>query len=90
MLDYHICNAKELDRFGTPTAASTAIKYYKGDASGKGKKHLFCIDRENFEEGELSVWGVENAESYQRFEVILLPCNYIHIEFDSTNEAVHE
>ena len=36
------------------------------------------------------MWGVENAESYQRFEVILLPCNYIHSEIGSTNDTVQE
>ena len=36
------------------------------------------------------MWGVENDESYQRWEVAFLPCNYIHSEIGSTNDTVHE
>ena len=31
---------------------------------GKNKKHLYCLDLDNLEEGKHSIWGVENDDNY--------------------------
>ena len=75
ILDYHKCTSDELDNFAEPSKDALApLAHYK---EGK-KRHLFCIDEDKLEEGELSVWGIENDDNYQRFEFVLLPCNYVH------------
>ena len=48
LLDYHICSAEELDRFGEPAADSTVIKYYR---SVDSKKRLFCLDWDDLDDG---------------------------------------
>ena len=59
ILDYHVCTPEELDMFGTPSKESIRpLKKYKGDASGSSKQHLFCLDWDNIETGEVGVWGV--------------------------------
>ena len=42
------------------------------------------------ETGEFSVWGVDNDENYQRWEFVLLPCNYVHKEFGDVGDTVHD
>lgn len=78
IFDHHKCTADELEMFSEPSRESAApLEHYK-----KGEdKHLFCIDWDNLDGDEISVWGVENDDNYQRWEFVLLPCNYIHAEF---------
>ena len=61
LLDTHICRAEELEEFGKPAADSTVIKYYKEPDSDK---RLFCIDWDDYNDGAISVWGVENDDNY--------------------------
>ena len=86
LLETHICSAEELEQFGKPAADSTVIKYYK---EADSDKRLFCIDWDDYNDGTISVWGVENDDNYQRFEFNLVPCNYVHAQIVSTNDTVH-
>ena len=87
ILDYHKCTPAELDLFGEPSRESIApLNNFKaGD-----KRYLYCLDWDNLQDGELSVWGVTNDDNYQRWEFVLLPCNYVHAEFGETGDTVHE
>ena len=39
----------------------------------------------------LEVWGMENDEiSYQRFEWLFVPCNYLHREFGDTGDTLSD
>ena len=41
-------------------------------------RNLYCLDWEKYGE-ELEIWGVDfDVDSYQRFEFVLVPCNYVH------------
>ena len=49
---------------------------------------MLCID---FEDGDepIQIWGEESADNWQRLEVILTPCNYIHTELNYDRDSVH-
>ena len=37
----------------------------------------------------MAIWGIENDEgNYQRFEFVLLPCNYVHAEISDIGDKV--
>ena len=47
---------------------------------------FFCID---WIDGEpFEVYGHESEDDYQRLEVILLPCNYVHTSFGYEGDSV--
>ena len=85
ILPYHHCTAEELDKFAPPMQNSVGLfEVYKTSAT----RHLNCLDWEKFGD-DLAIWGTENDEiSYQRFEFVLLPCNYIHAEFGPTDDFI--
>ena len=87
ILDYHKCTPGELDLFGEPSRESIApLQTFKFSE----KRHLYCLDWENLDEDEVGVWGVTNDENYQRWEFVLVPCNYIHREFGDIGDSIHE
>ena len=62
-----------------PAVDSTSIRQYMGQ---NPSKRLYCLNWDQLKEDELSVYGVENDDNYQRFEFILVPCNYVHAEIE--------
>ena len=87
ILDYHKCTAEELELFAEPSRETASpLEVYKQGT----KKHLFCVNWDKLDNGELSVWGVENDDNYQRWEFVLLPCNYVHKEFGDIGDTVHK
>ena len=85
ILPYHYCTAEELDEFAPPIEDSVGLfEVYKTSQT----RHLYCLDWKKFGD-DLAIWGTENDEiSYQRFEFVLLPCNYIHAEFGPTDDFI--
>jgi len=49
---------------------------------------LYCFDWETIGK-EIDIWSVTEDEDYQRWEFVLLPCNYIHAEFNDVGDTVH-
>ena len=86
IVPYHPCSAEELNDFPPPIPDSVGLmEIYKKE---NPKRHLFCLDWDKLGE-ELAIWGTENDEiSYQRFEYILLPCNYVHAEFGPVGDTI--
>ena len=83
ILPYHLCTNEELDEFETPVRESEAMIESIKQSEKRG---LFCLDYDSI--GDLSeIWGIEDDENYQRMELILLPCNYVHAEFGHTGDA---
>ena len=37
----------------------------------------------------MQIFSVTNDDNYQRFEFVLLPCNYVHSEFEDRGDTVH-
>ena len=78
-----MCTNEELDEFETPVRESEAMIESIKQSEKRG---LFCLDYDSI--GDLSeIWGIEDDENYQRMELILLPCNYVHAEFGHTGDA---
>ena len=87
ILPYHYCTADELDEFAPPMGDSVGLfDIFKNSPT----RHLFCLDWDKLGE-DLNIWGTENDElNYQRFEYVLLPCNYMHAEFGPTGDSIAE
>ena len=49
------------------------------------KRNMFCID--DFK--NYVIYGNEKNSEYQRFEVVLVPCNYLHTLFGYTEDSIH-
>ena len=53
-------------------------------------RHLYCINWDDYED-ELEVFGNETDEiTYQRFEWVIVPCNYIHSDVGDVGDTVSE
>ena len=51
-------------------------------------RHLYCIDWDEYSD-QLAVWGNEADDyTYQRFEWVLVPCNYRHTDVYDLGESV--
>ena len=57
LVTHHECTVDDLDLLGEPAPESThLIEQYTTRANGK---RLFCLDQDQFDDGEpLSVWGL--------------------------------
>ena len=86
LLKYHKCSSEELKLFGDPSPESSALlERYKTE-----DRYLFCIEWDTVEKGDLAVWGLENDDNYQRWEFVLLPCNYMHAEITVTDDSIED
>lgn len=85
IVDYHHCTAKEMDEFPPPVSDSAGLfEIYKTSTT----RHLFCLDWDKLGD-DIAIWGTENDEiSYQRFEYVMIPCNYVHTTFGPTGDSV--
>ena len=47
---------------------------------------MYCFDKD----ANLQTWGNENNENYQRVEIQVTPCNYVHYYFgNETEDDIH-
>ncbi len=79
MLPFHKCTDADYEEFYPVAKKSQGeLKMIKTNP----KKNLFCLDKWT---DDLFVGGDRAlAKDFQRFEVMLLPCNYIHISKNKT------
>ena len=84
-MPYHDCTAEEFDAFAPPSQDSVGLfEMYRTSST----RHLSCLDLEKFGD-ELAIWSTNQDEiSYQRFDFVLLPCNYVHAEFGPTDDVI--
>ena len=48
---------------------------------------MFCVD---WNEGEnLQIYGNEKNDEYQRVELVLTPCNYLHTHLGYEGDTIH-
>ena len=87
MIPYHKCTAKDFDEFAPPAPeAEDLLQTYMTNPN----RNIYCLDWDQFGE-ELEVWGATYDEmNYQRFEYVLVPCNYVHTEIGPTDDKVAE
>ena len=46
---------------------------------------MFCIDADE----HIRIYGNENNNNYQRIEILLTPCNYLHTHLGYEGDSVH-
>ena len=47
---------------------------------------MFCLDWSK----DLEVYGNELNDEYQRLEIVMVPCNYIHTQFGYEGDSISE
>ena len=79
------CTLEDYEAFPEPVPEAAGIlEVYKSSPT----RNLYCLDWDKFGD-ELAIWGVEDDEiSYQRFEFVVVPCNYVHTEFGDIGDSV--
>ena len=83
ILPFHLCTDDDLNEFAAPVGESAAMIQSVRQSENRG---LFCLDYDSI--GDLvNIWGVEDDENYQRMELNLLPCNYVHAEFGHKGDS---
>ena len=84
LLNFHKCTENDWKYFAPPSSTSKdsweEIKINK-------KRGMFCID---FDEGEdIKIYGNERNDEYQRVEIVLVPCNYLHTHLGHKGDSIH-
>ena len=86
ILGYHICTEDDWAEFTPPSRGSAdGWESIKNDP----KRGMFCLDDPDEGEEEHIVYGNENNENFQRIEVVLLPCNYVHTYMGYKEDSIH-
>ena len=49
---------------------------------------MLCVDWNDAEQ-PIEIRGHEALDNYQRFEVFLLPCNYVHTKWGYNGDSIH-
>lgn len=86
LLPYHKCTDEDWKEFTPPSKAFSdsfsAIK--NGDVDG-----MYCLDWTDDVEPIL-IYGNEKNDEYQRVELVLVPCNYVHTRLGYDGDSVTE
>ena len=82
ILDFHECTDDDWATFQKPDKSSfDTIAEIKRNP----KRGMFCLDKEV----DIRVYGNERNDNYQRLELVLVPCNYIHTHLGYEGDSVH-
>ena len=46
---------------------------------------MFCLDWSE----DISIYGNERNDNYQRIELVLVPCNYLHTHLGFEGDTIH-
>ena len=81
-IPFHKCTEDDWDQFLDPAMGmEDQILAVKTNP----KRNMFCINEfENF-----VIYGNEKNTEYQRFEVVLVPCNYLNTQFGYTGDSIN-
>ena len=52
------------------------------------ERGMLCIDWNN-DDLPISLRGDEGEDNYQRFEAVLVPCNYVHTKWGWDKDSIH-
>mmetsp|Transcript_43029 Transcript_43029/g.56948 ORF Transcript_43029/g.56948 Transcript_43029/m.56948 type:complete len:132 (+) Transcript_43029:358-753(+) len=85
LVPHRECTAEDLERFAEPASdAQGLLQKYRENP----KRILYCPDWDKIDD-DFAIWGSTDDEiSYQRFEFLLVPCNYLHAEFGPTGDTI--
>ena len=86
IMDYHICTEDDWAEFTPPSKGSAdGFEQLKNDP----KRGMFCLDDPDEGEEEDTIYGNENNDNFQRTEIVLLPCNYVHSYMGYKGDTIH-
>ena len=82
MIPFHKCTEQDWEQFLEPgKGMGDQISAVRANP----KRNMYCID--NFK--NFVIYGNEKNSEYQRVEVVLVPCNYLHTQFGYTEDSIH-
>lgn len=87
ILPYHDCTDSDWQEFAPPSKGASRLF---SSINTDPKRGFYCVDWD--ENDPLVINGNENELNFQRIEVILLPCNYVHTKYGvspDANDFVH-
>ena len=85
LLPYHKCEDSDFEGFAPFSIAhESSFENINSDP----KRGFYCIDWDD--DNPFEIYGQQTGLNYQRLEVILVPCNYVHKEFGETGDYVRD
>lgn len=82
ILPFHKCTEDDWDMFPPPSKSfKDVMTLIKTDP----ERGMFCIDPTE----ELHIYGNEKSYNYQRLELIITPCNYLHTHLGYEGDSIH-
>ena len=81
-IPYQKCTEEDWAEFPKPNAASSDSW---ADIKENPKRGMFCLD---WTEDQL-LYGNEKNEEYQRIELVITPCNYLHTHLGYEGDSIH-
>ena len=49
---------------------------------------MYCIDWEGEDVEPIEIYGNEKNDEYQRVELVLVPCNYLHTHLGNVGDTI--
>ena len=83
ILPYHTCTDEDYDQF---YPVQTTSKKLLGKLREDPDRGLMCID---WKSDDPELVGQFTDDDYTRLEVLLVPCNYLHIEGGYSGDSIH-
>ena len=84
IIPFYKCKEEDWEMFPPPTASSVdAINAIKSNP----KRGMYCLDQSM---DEFKVYGNERNDFYQRIEIVLVPCNYLHTKWGYDGDSIDE
>ena len=82
IIPHHKCTEEDYKDFYpvAPKTVPALEKIKSGDFRG-----LYCID---WTDEDLFVFGEEHNPNYQRLEIVIAPCNYLHQQWGYTKDSI--
>ena len=81
VLPYHNCTDADWAEFPPPSKASKdAFESITSDP----KRGMFCIDWSK----ERLIYGNENNQNFQRIDILMNPCNYLHTHIGYEGDTI--
>ena len=85
MLSYHKCTDDDYNEFYPIQKQSAATLQ---DLRNDPERGMLCIDWD-VDDPPVAIKGDEGEDDYQRFEAVLVPCNYVHKTFGDVGDSIH-
>ena len=84
ILSLHKCTEEDWSEFPEP---ARGMEDQFADVKDNPDRGMYCLDTDEME--GLEIYGDEKNQQYSRLEVVLLPCNYLHVHLGYTEDVIH-